>query len=113
MQRAAPGQIDCMLDILPPSAPARATRAAAMTVREFGRVVLMGGVGMLGGEDLGLPYPWIMRNSITIRGRWLYPREAFTRMVGLVRSGQLDLGNFRDQRVQPLRGERSRCECRP
>ena len=94
MKRAVPGQIDCMLDILPPSAPARATRAAAMTVREFGRVVLMGGVGMLGGEDLGLPYPWIMRNSITIRGRWLYPREAFTRMVGLVRSGQLNLGNF-------------------
>jgi alcohol dehydrogenase len=94
MREAAPGQIDCVLDILPPSAPAAATRTAAMTVREFGRVVLMGGVGMLGGEDLGLPYPWIMRNSITVRGRWMYPPEAVSSMVGLVRSGLLDLSNY-------------------
>ena len=30
---------------------------AVMSVREFSRVVLMGGVGMLGGDDLALPYP--------------------------------------------------------
>ena len=65
-----------------------------MTVREFGRVVLMGGVGMLGGEDLALPYPWIMRNNITIRGQWMYPREAIVRLVGLIRSGLLDLRHF-------------------
>jgi alcohol dehydrogenase len=94
MREAAPGRIDCVLDILPPSAGTGAVRAAAMTVREFGRVVLMGGVGMQGGEDLGLPYPWIMRNSITICGRWMYPPQAVTRMIGLVRSGLLDLGNY-------------------
>lgn len=65
-----------------------------MTVREFGRVVLMGGVGMLGGEDLALPYPWIMRNGITTRGQWMYPPEANVRLVNLVRSGRLDLGQF-------------------
>lgn len=43
-----------------------------MTLREGGRAVLMGGVGMLGGEDLALPYPWIMRNLITVRGQWMY-----------------------------------------
>jgi len=94
MRRAAPGPIDCVLDLLPPSAGATVVRAAAMTVREFGRVVLMGGVGMLGGDDLELPYPWIMRNGITIRGQWMYPREAVTRLVALVRSGLLDLSNF-------------------
>ncbi len=69
MTRAAPGPIDCVLDLPPPSAGTTPVRAAAMTVRECGRVVLMGGVGMLGGDDLGLPYPWIMRNNITIRGQ--------------------------------------------
>lgn len=91
MAEAADGPIDMVLDLLPPSAPSSATRAAAMTVREYGRVVLMGGVGMLGGDDLALPYPWIMRNSITVRGQWLYPRRANVGMVRLLASGALDL----------------------
>jgi alcohol dehydrogenase len=94
MKRAVPGAIDCMLDLLPPSAGPRPVRAAAMTVREFGRVVLMGGVGMMGGDELALPYPWIMRNSITIRGQWMYPREANIRLTGLVRAGLIDLSQF-------------------
>jgi D-arabinose 1-dehydrogenase-like Zn-dependent alcohol dehydrogenase len=64
-------------------------RAAAMTVCEYGRVVLIGGVGMQGGDDLALPYPWIVRNNIRILGQWMYPREAATRMVGHVRAGLL------------------------
>ena len=94
MQAAAEGPVDLVLDILPPSAPAAAARAAAMTVREFGRVVLMGGVGMLGGDDLALPYPWLMRNSVTVRGRWMAPRDAVPRMIALMRSGLLDLAQF-------------------
>ena len=46
-----------MIDILRPSAPTTAVRAAVTTVRPYGRVVLMGGVGMLGGAGLDLPYP--------------------------------------------------------
>lgn len=94
MRQAAPGPIDCVLDILPPSVGAATVRAAVMTVRPHGRVVLMGGVGMLGGDDLGLPYPWIMRNGITIRGQWMYPPEAVIRLAGLVRSGLLRLDLF-------------------
>lgn len=94
MKKAAPGPIDCVLDLLPPSAPAKAARAAVMTLREGGRAVLMGGVGMMGGEDLGLPYPWIMRNSITLRGQWMYPKEANQRLVSLVQSGLIDLNAF-------------------
>lgn len=95
MRGAAPGPIDCVLDLLPPSAPASAVRAAAMTVREYGRVVLMGGVGMLGGDDLALSYPWIMRNCVTIIGQWMYPPEANTRLINLVRSGLLSLDHFK------------------
>lgn len=94
MQQAAPGPIDCVLDIMPPSVGATTVRAALMTVRPYGRVVLMGGVGMLGGAGLELPYPWIMRNCITIHGQWMYPPDAAIRMVGLVRSGLLDLDHY-------------------
>ena len=94
MRQAAPGPIDCVLDLLPPSAGTTPVRAAAMAVRPYGRVVLMGGVGMLGGPGLELPYPWIMRNCITLRGQWMYPPEAVVRLVGLIRSGLLELGQF-------------------
>ena len=94
MRRAAPGPIDCVLDILPPSATTTAVRAAVMAVRPYGRVVLMGGVGMLGGAGLDLPYPWIMRSCITIHGQWMFSPDAIIRMTGLVRSGLLDLTQF-------------------
>ncbi len=94
MLKAAPGPIDCVLDIMPPSVSATTVRAALMTVRPYGRVVLMGGVGMLGGPGLELPYPWIMRNCITIHGQWMYPPDAAIRMVGLVRSGLLRLDHY-------------------
>ncbi len=94
MMAAAPGPIDCVLDILPPSAEATVARAAVMSVRPYGQVVLMGGVGMLGGGDLALPYPWIMRNDITVRGQWMYPPDAVGRMAGLVRGGLLRLEDY-------------------
>jgi len=91
MQAAAAGPIDVVLDLLPPSARTAPVRTAAMTVREYGRVVLMGGVGMLGGDDLALPYPWLMRNSITVRGQWMCPRTAVHGLVAMARAGLLDL----------------------
>ena len=35
--------------------------------------------------------PLIMRNNIRILGQWMYPREATTRMVGLVGAGLLNV----------------------
>jgi alcohol dehydrogenase len=69
-------------------------RAALMTVRGCGRVVLMGGVGMLGGVGLELPYPWIMRNCITIHGVWMCPPDATVKLVQLIRAGLLRLDQF-------------------
>jgi len=94
MRRAAPGPIDAVQDFLPPSVSASVARAAIMTLRQGGRAVLMGGVGMLGGEDLALPYPWIMRNLITVRGQWMFQTTAVPGMVGLVRGGVLDLRHW-------------------
>jgi alcohol dehydrogenase len=92
--QAAPGGIDCVLDILPPAANAIQVRTAIMAVRPYGRVVLMGGVGMQGGAGLDLPYSWMMRNCITLRGQWMYPPHATLLMVGLVRAGLVSLDQF-------------------
>lgn len=94
MQGAAEGPIDCVLDILPPAADSSWARAAVMAVRSYGRVALMGGIGMQGGGGLDLPYAWIMRNGVTIRGQWMYPPEAVVRMVGLIRSGLVGLDGY-------------------
>ncbi len=91
---AAPGPIDCVLDLLPPAASAVQARTAILAVRPGGRVVLMGGVGMSGGDGLELPYPWLMRNSISVRGQWMYPPDATIRMVGMIRSGLIRLDEF-------------------
>jgi alcohol dehydrogenase len=93
MKAVAPEGIDVVLDLLPPSAGTSPVRAAAMAVRPYGRVVLMGGVGMLGGDDLALPYPWLMRSSVTVRGQWMYPRTANQRLIKMIRSGVLDLSH--------------------
>ncbi len=94
MKRAAPSPIDCVLDIMPPSVSPTVVRAAIMTVRAYGRVALMGGVGMAGGAGLELSYPWIMRNCISIHGVWMYPPDAASRLIALVRAGLLRLEEY-------------------
>jgi alcohol dehydrogenase len=94
MKRAAGGPIDCVFDIMPPSVSTNVVRAAVMTVRAYGRVVLMGGVGMAGGPGLELPYPWLMRNCISIHGVWMYPPDAASRLIALVRAGLLRLDEY-------------------
>jgi NADPH:quinone reductase-like Zn-dependent oxidoreductase len=94
MKRAAQGPINCVFDIMPPSVSPTVVRAAITTVRDYGRVVLMGGVGMAGGPGLELPYPWIMRHCINIHGVWMYPPDAATRLIALVRSGLLRLDEY-------------------
>ncbi len=98
----AGGPIDCVLDLLPREANASQVLSAMLAVRPGGRVVLMGGVGRQKGSgvsatiagDLALPYPWLMRNDITVRGKYMYPRDAVPRMVRLVQSGLIDLARF-------------------
>ena len=84
--------VDAVLDFLPREARPSQVMAALLAVRPGGRVVLMGGVGRADGAGLDLPYSWMMRNNITVRGQYMYPRHAVPKLLGLVRSGLLDLG---------------------
>ena len=90
---AADGPIDMVLDFLPREASAAQARAAALSVRLGGRVILMGG---LRGErgDLGLNYNWLMHNETTVRGVWMYSKDAIPRMVRMVHAGLIDLAQF-------------------
>jgi alcohol dehydrogenase len=90
IKAAAPGPIDVALDILPPGASPGLTRVAALSLREFGRQALMGGQQ----DEFALPYNWLMRNSMTIRGQWMYPRAAPASLIALAHAGQLDLDAF-------------------
>ena len=49
---------------------------------------------MLGGEELALPYPWIMRNLITVRGQWMYDTAAIPGLIGLIRAGLVNLDQW-------------------
>jgi len=88
--KAAGGPIDMVLDFLPREASLGQVHANLMAVRHGGRVMLMGGVR----AELGLDYNWLMHGEITLRGVWMYPPEAVPRMVQMVRSGLIDLGEF-------------------
>jgi alcohol dehydrogenase len=90
IQAAARGPVDAVLDILPPQADPAATRGAILALREFGRAALMGGQS----HELAIPYNWLMRNSITIRGQWMYPRSANASLIAMARAGLVDLKAF-------------------
>ncbi len=99
IKAAADAPIDVVFDIMPPQATVAQVVAAVNAVRPGGRVSLMGGVGMsgggmAGGGDLTLPYPWLRRNNITIKGQWMYPRDAAAKLIALVRHGVLDLAHY-------------------
>ncbi|MCB1539815.1 MAG: zinc-binding alcohol dehydrogenase family protein [Rhodoblastus sp.] len=88
--KATAGPVDLVLDLMPPLPNAAPARSAALTVRPNGRVVLMGGIS----ADIALPYAWLMRNNVTVRGQWMYPRAAPARLASLIRAGLLDLDLF-------------------
>ena len=73
MMAAAAVPIDCVIDLLPPAADPTWVRAAILTLRPSGRPHRQ--IGWQGG-GFELPYRWLMRNGLAIRGQWMYPREA-------------------------------------
>ncbi len=100
MKDAANGVIDRVIDILPPMGSSSPTRAATMAVRANGTIVLMGGLD----TDLNLPYKHLMRNSITVRGQYMYSRESIVSLLSLIRSELLpvDIFNVNDFKLENI-----------
>ncbi|GJJ78433.1 hypothetical protein EMPS_10792 [Entomortierella parvispora] len=79
-------QIDVTFDILPPTAPFSTARAAISALRSGGTAVLTGGVQ----GNVELPYRVIMRNNLTIKGSYMFTREANVNLIGMLEAGLLD-----------------------
>ncbi|KAF9359481.1 hypothetical protein BGX26_012216 [Mortierella sp. AD094] len=79
--------LDLVFDMLPPSAPFTIVRSAISALRFGGTAVLMGGVH----ASAEVPYQQIMMNNITLKGNFMYTRDAPTSLIGLVDAGLLGL----------------------
>ena len=84
-------------DMVGQAADPNATLAALHSLRRGGRLVLMG--SMI--HDLPVPYTTLMLNSWEILGQFMYPADAYRRLLDLLRSGLLDISPIRP-RVYPL-----------
>lgn len=89
-QRAGGSMIDSVLDILPPVTDTTPVRTALRALRPKGVGVLMGGIL----HDVHLPYSEIMLKGITLKGQFMYPREAPRQLFGLIEAGLLSLEDF-------------------
>lgn len=82
------GKIDAFFDISPSEAQnSTHFKACILSLKYEGRVSLMGGLL----DDLPIPYRFIMRYDITIKGKWMYSRADVQAFLGLVNTGVLDI----------------------
>lgn len=90
LRAAAGGPIDRVLDLLPPIPDTTPTRTAIRSLRPHGTAVIMGGIR----RDIALPYAELMTNNITLRGQFMYPRDAPIRLFGMIAAGLVSLEEF-------------------
>jgi alcohol dehydrogenase len=97
LRAASNGGAEMAFDMVGQARDSNATLAALRSLRRGGRLVLMGSMSV----ELPVSYTVIMLNSLEILGQYMYPVSAYGRLLGLLRSGQLDLSPIQP-RVYPL-----------
>jgi alcohol dehydrogenase len=95
LRAAGGGGAHMAFDIVGGAQDANATLAALKSLRRGGRLVLMGSMAV----PLPISYLEMMLNNLEIIGQFMYPSDAFTRLIDLARGGLLDL---RAIRVRPF-----------
>lgn len=83
----AAGGADLVLDLLGGAKTADPTMACIQALRPRGTAVFMGGVQ----ANIPLLYSQIMLSELTIRGAFMYPRQAPSELLNMVAAGTLDL----------------------
>jgi alcohol dehydrogenase len=91
LRAAAGGGAQMAFDMVGGAQDAYATLAALKSLRRGGRLVLMGSMGV----PLPISYLEVMLNDLEILGQFMYPQDAFMRLVDLARAGLLDLKAIR------------------
>jgi alcohol dehydrogenase len=90
---AAKGSVDLAFDMVGNAGDPNMTLAALKSLRREGRMVLMGSMTV----DLPISYLEVMLNGWEIIGQFMYPRDAYRRLLALASGGALDFGA-----LQPL-----------
>ncbi len=91
LREAAGGGAQLAFDMVGRATDPNATLAALRSLRRGGRLVLMGSMT----APLSLDYGEVMLNDWEIIGQFMYPAGAYRRLVGLLRSGLLDIAPIR------------------
>jgi alcohol dehydrogenase len=97
IQKAAGSGIGLGFDMVGGATDPSATLAALRSLAPRGRLVLMGSMSAV----LPVSYMELMFNSWEIIGNFMYPNDAYRRLLDLVRAGLLDLGAVQP-RVFPM-----------
>jgi alcohol dehydrogenase len=91
LREAAGGGAHLAFDMVGQARDPNATLSALHSLGRGGRLVLMGSMGC----ELPIPYTQLMLNNWEILGQFMYPVDAYRRLLGLVRSGLLDIAVLR------------------
>jgi threonine dehydrogenase-like Zn-dependent dehydrogenase len=82
------GTINAFFDISPPEAKnSTHFKSAILSLAPEGRVSLMGGLL----DDLPVPHRFVMRQNITLKGKWMYYREDIPAFIRMVEIGMVKL----------------------
>ncbi len=85
---ACAGGANMAFDMVGNAKDPNSTLAALFSLLPGGRVVIMGSMAVA----LPIPYTYVMINSWSILGNFMYPRDATRKMLELIKSGQLPIG---------------------
>lgn len=85
IREACKGGADIAFDMVGNAKDPNSTLAALFSLLPGGRLVIMGSMA----ADLPVPYTYVMLNSWSILGNFMYPKDALRKMLELVKSGQL------------------------
>jgi alcohol dehydrogenase len=91
IRAAANGGAQMAFDMVGGARDPNMTLAALRSLARGGRLVLMGSMTV----PLPISYIDVMLNSWEILGQFMYPREAYQRLLDLMRGGQLDMKQIR------------------
>jgi alcohol dehydrogenase len=91
IRKAAGGGAHLALDMVGGATNANSTLAALRSLHRSGRLVVMGSMSV----PVPVPYLEMMTNSWEIIGNFMYPADAYLRLLALIRAGLLDLRSIR------------------
>lgn len=97
LKKAASGPIDAVLEISPPAAAQSLhIKSAILALKKGGRVSIMGGIR----EDYGIPMNAVMRNDLSLKGKWMYEREDVKSLIRMVETGRLAIGERNGVKIE-------------